>query len=202
MIFDVRGLALVQAEQSLWQDLNFSLQNGQRLGISAPSGYGKSTLARVLARWPHQAKVQGEILFNDAPLSRSGYLPVQLVSQHPERSFNPKRTTGQALADVWQPDGAMLARFLVDPSWLKRKPHQLSGGELARIALLRALDPRTELLIADEITAQLDPCSARQIWQALLALCEQRGLAMIIFSHQPALLAQLCPQVLHFGERS
>ena len=96
----------------------------------------------------------------------------------------------------------MLARFMVKPEWLERKPGQLSGGELARIALLRALDPRTRLLIADEVTAQLDPQIQRQLWQELMHECEQRGLAMVIFSHQQALLRQVCHRVLRFGEEA
>ncbi len=53
----------------------------------------------------------------------------------------------------------------VNPDWLQRRPDELSGGELARIALLRALDPRTRYLIADEVTAQLDARIQAQIWQ-------------------------------------
>ena len=83
-----------------------------------------------------------------------------------------------------------LTRFHVKREWLARKPNQLSGGELARIALLRALDPRTRLLIADEVTAQLDPHIQRDIWQQLIIESQQRPLSMIIFSHQTALLEQ------------
>ncbi len=134
------------------------------------------------------------------PEQVKGYNPIQLVPQHPELTFNPYRTTGQALWDVWRPDDAMMARFMVKPEWLGRKPGQLSGGELARIALLRALNPRTRLLIADEVTAQLDPQIQRQLWRELMMECEQRGLGMVIFSHQQALLRQICHRVLRFGE--
>ncbi len=144
----------------------------------------------------------GQILLDGLPVPEQvkGYNPIQLVPQHPELTFNPYRTTGQALWDVWRPDEAMLARFMVKPEWLGRKPGQLSGGELARIALLRALDPRTRLLIADEVTAQLDPQIQRQLWRELMIECEPRGLGMVIFSHQQALLRQICHRVLRFGE--
>ena len=72
------------------------------------------------------------------------------------------------------------------------------GGELARIALLRALDPRTRVLIADEVTAQLDPRIQRSIWQELLLESRQRPLSMIIFSHQQALLEQVCHRIIRF----
>lgn len=90
----------------------------------------------------------------------------------------------------------MLTRLHINPEWLTRRPGQLSGGELARIALLRTLDPRTRFLIADEITAQLDPSIQRDIWALLLEECQRRPLAMLIISHQQALLEQLCSSKL------
>ncbi|MGY3901876.1 ATP-binding cassette domain-containing protein [Aeromonas lusitana] len=199
-MFEVQDLAIHQGDRSLWQGLSLKIKAGERLGLSAPSGYGKTTLGRVLAGW-RPLPDGGKVLLDDKPLPTSGYNPVQLIPQHPELCFNPRRSTGQALWDVWRPDEAMLARFLVNPEWLSRKPGQLSGGELARIALLRALDPRTRLLIADEVTAQLDPRIQRQLWQELMRECESRGLGMLVFSHQQALLHQVCHRVIHFGER-
>ncbi|MEX9542575.1 ABC transporter ATP-binding protein, partial [Escherichia coli] len=79
--------------------------------------------------------------------------------------------------------------------WLERRPSELSGGELARIALLRALDPRTKVLIADEITAQLDAHLQKDIWQFLIELSQERPLAMIIFSHNKMLLEKVCTSV-------
>ncbi|WP_421245271.1 ATP-binding cassette domain-containing protein [Aeromonas sanarellii] len=199
-MFEVRDLTIDQGERPLWQGFSLTVKAGERLGISAPSGYGKTTLGRVLAGWQPIGAGKGQLLLDGEPLPTKGYNPVQLVPQHPELTFNPCRTTGQALWDVWRPDKAMLARFMVKPEWLGRKPCQLSGGELARIALLRALDPHTRLLIADEVTAQLDPQIQRQLWRELMVECEQRGLGMLVFSHQQALLRQVCHRVLRFGE--
>ena len=200
-MLEVRNLTIAQGERPLWQGLSLTVKAGERLGISAPSGHGKTTLGRVLAGW-QPVGAGGQILLDGQPVPEQvkGYNPIQLVPQHPELTFNPYRTTGQALWDVWQPDEAILARFMVKTEWLGRKPGQLSGGELARIALLRALDPRTQLLIADEVTAQLDPQIQRHLWRELMIECEQRGLAMLVFSHQQALLRQICHRVLRFGE--
>ena len=198
-MFEVRDLSLHQGERPLWQGLTLAIKAGERLGLAAPSGHGKTTLGRVLAGW-QPAGEGGQILLDGQPLPVKGYHPVQLVPQHPELCFNPYRSTGQALWDVWRPAEAMLARFLVKPEWLGRKPGQLSGGELARIALLRALDPRTRLLIADEVTAQLDPQIQRHIWQELMRECESRGLGMLVFSHQQALLRQVCHRLIRVGE--
>lgn len=196
-MFNVSHLTVKQGQRTLWQDFSLCLATGERIGISAPSGYGKTTLGRVLAGW--QSCQQGEICLNNIPLKayQKSYCPIQLVPQHPELTFNPHRTTGQALYDAWQPEEAQLYQYHVLPEWLQRKPHQLSGGELARIALLRALDPRTQVLIADEITAQLDPHIQRDIWQQLIKASEERSLGMIVFSHQQALLRQICTRVVY-----
>lgn len=192
-MFRISALGIEQDKRQLWHNFSLNVSRGERVGISAPSGYGKTTLGRVLAGWqPYQ---QGSITLDDAALPLSGYCPVQLVPQHPELTFNPYRTTGQALRDAWNPDAEQLARFHVKAEWLTRKPNQLSGGELARIALLRALDPRTRVLIADEVTAQLDPHIQRDIWQQLIVESQQRPLSIIIFSHQRALLEQVCTRI-------
>lgn len=119
-----------------------------------------------------------------------------MVPLHPEKSFNPYRTVGASLYDAWQPEPDWLERFSIKPEWLERRPNELSGGELARIALLRALDPRTQVLIADEVTAQLDAYLQKDIWQCLIQLSQERPLAMIIFSHNKALLNKVCSRTL------
>lgn len=193
-ILQVNNLCIEQGGRRLWDGFSLSLASGERLGISAPSGFGKTTLGRVLAKW--QAATQGSILFAGKPLNNQGYCPIQLVPQHPEKSFNPYRTVGASLHDAWQPDPDWLVRFSIKSEWLDRRPNELSGGELARIALLRALDPRTQVLIADEVTAQLDANLQKDIWQCLIQLSQERPLAMIIFSHNKALLNKVCSRVI------
>lgn len=192
-MFSVENLTIDQGGKRLWDTISFSLKAGERLGISAPSGFGKTTLGRVLAQW--QSATSGQILLGGAPLAKKGYCPVQLVPQHPEQSFNPYRTTGESLHDAWRPDAYWLERMVVDPVWLKRRPDELSGGELARIALLRALDPRTRFLIADEVTAQLDAHIQAQIWQVLLSEAAHRPLGLIVFSHNKALLEKVYSRI-------
>ncbi len=192
-MFSVDNLTVVQGGKLLWDGLSFSLTAGERLGISAPSGFGKTTLGRVLAQW--QSATSGQILIDGVPLAKKGYCPIQLVPQHPEQSFNPYRTTGESLHDAWRPDADWLERMAVNPDWLKRRPDELSGGELARIALLRALDPRTRYLIADEVTAQLDAHVQAQIWHVLLDEAAHRRLGLIVFSHNKSLLERVCSRI-------
>ncbi|EEG86871.1 MULTISPECIES: ATP-binding cassette domain-containing protein [Proteus] len=192
-LLELKQLSVEQAGKVLWQDLSFSLDAGERLGISAPSGTGKTTLGRVLAQW--QAPTQGSILINGNPLSRKGYCPIQLVPQHPDKCFNPFRSTGDSVRDAWHPDDSWLEKLKIKSEWLMRRPNELSGGELARIALLRALDPRTQLLIADEVTAQLDAQTQADIWKVLIDESQKRPLSLIIFSHNKALLEKVSTKV-------
>ncbi|MBQ0214000.1 ATP-binding cassette domain-containing protein [Proteus vulgaris] len=197
-LLELKQLSVEQAGKVLWQDLSFSLDAGERLGISAPSGTGKTTLGRVLARW--QAPTQGSILVNGKPLSNKGYCPIQLVPQHPDKCFNPFRTTGDSVRDAWSPDKDWFEKLRIKSEWLTRRPNELSGGELARIALLRALDPRTQILIADEVTAQLDAKIQADIWQVLIDESQKRPLSLIIFSHNKALLEKVSTKVWWVNE--
>lgn len=192
-LLELKQLSVEQAGKVLWQDLSFSLDAGERLGISAPSGTGKTTLGRVLAQW--QTPTQGSILVNGKPLSNKGYCPIQLVPQHPDKCFNPFRTTGDSVRDAWSPDESWFEKLRIKQEWLTRRPNELSGGELARIALLRALDPRTQILIADEVTAQLDAQIQADIWQVLIDESQKRPLSLIIFSHNKALLEKVSAKV-------
>ncbi|WP_100158879.1 ATP-binding cassette domain-containing protein [Proteus columbae] len=192
-LLELKQLSVEQAGKVLWQDLSFSLNAGERLGISAPSGTGKTTLGRVLAQW--QTPTQGSILVNGNPLSKKGYCPIQLVPQHPDKCFNPFRTTGDSVRDAWSPDESWFEKLRIKQEWLTRRPNELSGGELARIALLRALDPRTQILIADEVTAQLDAKIQADIWQVLIDESQKRPLSLIIFSHNKALLEKVSTKV-------
>lgn len=192
-MLQAHDLDIIQNGIPLWQKLNISVNPGERLGIFAPSGYGKTTLGRVFAGW--QRPSAGSVWLDSQPLPLTGYCPVQLIPQHPERTFNPSRTTGAALNDIWQPSPLLLNELSINPELLTRYPSEVSGGELARIALIRALDPRTRYLIADEITAQLDPLMQAQIWRVMLKQAEQRSLGMIIISHSKALLDRVCSRV-------
>jgi len=195
---EVDNLTVKQGDKTLWQDLSFCLKSGDRLGLFAPSGFGKSTLGRVIARW--QKVTSGSILLDGKGIPVKGYCPIQLVNQHPEYSFNPYRTIQASLRDAWAPDTCWIDKLFIKSQWLSRRPSELSGGELARIALLRALDPRTKFLIVDEATAQLDAYIQAKIWQILINESIKRPLGMLIFSHNKTLLQKVCTDILYFDD--
>jgi len=92
------------------------------------------------------------------------------------------------LIQGWPPDAATLARFGIRADWLDRYPHELSGGELQRVALVRALVPQLQVLITDELTAMHDAIAQARLWRALLETTQARQIAVIAISHDTALL--------------
>ncbi|MBP6138572.1 MAG: ATP-binding cassette domain-containing protein [Brachymonas sp.] len=179
---------------------SFNLAEGETVGIMGPSGCGKSTLARILTG--HFPLQNGSILLDGKPLPTQGVHPLQLVMQHAELALNPRWRVGQSLREGWQPDDETIARFGIRPEWLERYPHELSGGENQRIAIVRALIPGIRVLVADELTTMHDPITQVQIWRNLQATLRERKVAMIAISHDEALLKALNARVLrlHAGK--
>ena len=173
------------------EGVNLTLRSGERLGLSAPSGRGKTTLCKVLAGWERPEK--GEVLLDGAPLSRfRGFCPVQLLWQHPEEVVDPLLPLRRTLEEAGPVDPALLAGLGVRDSWLERYPSELSGGELQRICVARALRPELRFLLCDELSAMLDLATQAEIWKFLLDQAERRSLGLLIVSHDAKLLGRLC----------
>ena len=136
------------------EDLSLAVESGQRLGLFAPSGYGKSTLARLLAGY--LAPQKGKILLDGAALPKKGVCPVQLICQHPEKAINPRWRLKQVLEESGKLRPDVLASFGIETAWLDRFPRELSGGELQRFCVARALMSGANFLICDEISTMLD----------------------------------------------
>ena len=189
-------------ERSPWviQDRSLAVAPGEILGLMAPSGYGKTTLGKVLAGY--LPAVKGSVSVNGRSLPKRGYCPVQLVFQNPELSVNPRWRIQQILQEGYSPDSEQLAALGIHPGWLSRYPHELSGGELQRVAIARILNPATRYLIADEMTAMLDANTQALIWQIVLKFVRQQRVGLIVISHDQPLLKRLCDQILNLDDCS
>lgn len=174
---------------------NLQVRPGERLGLAGPSGCGKTTLGLVLAGY--LKPLSGRVEVDRQPLPRRGHCPVQLVPQHPELAVNPRWKLRQVLAES-HPDEHLAAALGVDPTWLDRYPVELSGGELQRVVLTRALAAGTRYLVCDEISAMLDPLTQARIWRALIEEAERREVGMVVVSHDPDLLQAVCHRVAQF----
>jgi peptide/nickel transport system ATP-binding protein len=95
-----------------------------------------------------------------------------------------------------EPQARLLDAFDIDPCWLNRYPHELSGGELQRFCIVRALSANPRYLIADEISTMLDALTQARIWHALSEEAEKRSLGMLIVTHSPALTQRIATRTV------
>ena len=187
-------------DKSPWilEDVSFEIKEGERVGIVAPSGYGKSTLVKILAGY--EKATSGQVLFAGKPLPTKGFCPIQMIYQHPELAVNPRWKMNKILNECWQPDSGLLERMGIEKDWLTRWPTELSGGELQRFCIARVLSPETKFLLCDEITTMLDVITQAQIWELLLEISEIRNLGMLIITHNMALAQRVCTRVINLQD--
>jgi peptide/nickel transport system ATP-binding protein/Fe3+-transporting ATPase len=127
---------------------------------------------------------------------------VQLVFQNPELSVNPRWRIDRILREGHPPQLQYLNALGIHPGWLTRYPHELSGGELQRVAIARVLNRQTRYLIADEMTAMLDANTQALIWQVILEFARQNQVGVIAISHDRPLLERLCQRGDRVGKAS
>ena len=180
------------------ENKSLSVIPGKVLGLMAPSGYGKTTLGKLLAGY--LSPTRGRVIVDGRPLPRQGYCPVQLVFQNPELAVNPHWRIRQILPEGHPPNPIHLEALGIHSSWFNRYPHELSGGELQRVAIARILNPATHYLIADEMTAMLDANTQALIWQVMLAFIRRRQVGLVVISHDQPLLKRLCDTILMLAE--
>lgn len=196
------------------RDVHITVQLGETVGIVGESGSGKSTLARVLAGI--QQPTEGEVFLGDVvvasarrhrSMARGDRRRIQMVFQDPYSSLNPRMRALDAVAEAvafWQPGGrsASLARALellsavgINEQQARRRPGALSGGQRQRVSIARALAPQPDLLIADEPTSAIDLSAQAQLLNLLRTLQEERGLAIVIVTHNLAVVRYLASRI-------
>ena len=200
--------------------VDLELRRAEILGLLGGIGGGKTTLARMVSGL--ERADSGRVLFDGVDLL--GLSPrqrrllrlrgaLQLVSQDPYASLSPRLTVAQAVAEPLRVRGhssgdhleaarEALGQVGLAPDLLRRYPRDLSGGERQRVALARALVPGPSLIIADEPVSMLDTTSKAGILSLLAALRDERGLCVLLISHDVRVAAHLCDRVavLHRGK--
>ncbi|MDF1749222.1 MAG: ABC transporter ATP-binding protein [Alphaproteobacteria bacterium] len=195
--------------------ISFDVKKGQSVGLVGESGCGKSTTSEMLVRLLDPTK--GEILFNgesisDIPAQKFGKSAlrrdIQMVFQDATDSLNPRHTARQTIADPLQRLGGLsgvalgarieeLATLVGLPhSLLDRFPHQLSGGQKARVGIARAVALEPKFLILDEPTAALDVSIQAIVLNLLADLRAKLGISYLFVSHDLHVVRLLCDHVI------
>lgn len=192
-------------------DVSVELGPSEFLGLVGESGSGKSTIANILTGLT--LPDSGKVLFGGEPVdfkvkksARSFRREVQMVFQDPYSSLDPKLTIRQSIVEPLKALGVevdhgersreVMAAVGLPPEALDKHPHAFSGGQRQRIAIARALSPRPSVLIADEPVSALDVSIQAQVLNLLMDIRGDFGLAILLISHDLAVVEQVSDRVL------
>ena len=197
MILEARNISFRYGEKSreILKDFSLKAESTERVGLVAPSGFGKTTLCKILSGY--EKPDSGQVLLDGKPLDFYGsYCPVQLIWQHPEQAINPRLRMRSVLEEGDNVSPDLIKRLGIEADWMNRFPAELSGGEMQRFCIARALGQRTQFLLADEVSTMLDLITQSQIWHFLMDETEKRKIGMIVVSHSPELLEKVCTRIV------
>lgn len=185
------------SDKEILKDVDFEINSGEIVGLVAPSGFGKTTLAKILSGYEKPSN--GKVIL-DGVDNNKGYNPVQLIFQHPEKAVNPKWKMSKIVSEVFNPPKELLDSMGIKDEWMGRYPSELSGGELQRFCVVRALSKDTKFLIADEMTTMLDAITQAQIWNVVLDYVRENNIGLIVISHEKHLIERLCDRVVNLDK--
>ena len=215
-ILEVKHLKKTFGYRTVLEDVSFSLNRGEVLGIVGRSGCGKSTTARIIARLLDTD--EGEIILCGRDITKAAgkalgeaYENMQMNFQLPEDSFNPRKTLGWSIGEAMRNRGydkasielridELLTVVGLKPSYKYRYPHEVSGGECQRAAISRAIALSPTLLICDEVTSALDVTVQAQIAALLKQMTEELSMACLFITHDLALLQSIADRVIVMAE--
>lgn len=183
-------------EKKILDGFSMHVDQRERVGILAPSGFGKTTLCRLLAGYLEPD--QGQVCLDGQALPTQGVCPVQMIWQHPELAVNPRIRMGQTLREGDRVEDRIPEELGIEKDWMNRYPFELSGGEIQRFCIARALGQSTRFLIADEITTMVDPITRSQIWNFLIREVESRGIGLVVVSHNIPLIERITTRIISF----
>ncbi len=206
-------------EESTWavDDVSFTLQPGERMGLVGESGCGKSTLGRAAMRLlPSSSRIEGRVMFQGRPvfdlnpnqLRQFRGEAVALIFQDPMTRLDPLMTIGKHCLETLKAHSpslstkqakeraiATLEKVKIPATRWNQFPHEFSGGMRQRVAIALALLLNPKLIVADEPTTSLDVTVSAQILQELTRLCGEENMGLLLISHDLAMVAEYCDRI-------
>jgi oligopeptide transport system ATP-binding protein len=204
------------SQSSSWvkavDDVSFTVNEGETLGIVGESGCGKSTLGRNIIRL--QAPTGGKIIYNNQDITNLGESKLrhirremQIVFQDPYASLNPKHKVSEIVGEPLRVhhEGSkqerrervqwLLEKVGLEKSHVSKFPHEFSGGQRQRIGIARALALNPKLIVCDEPISALDVSVQSQVINLLQDLQEDLGLTYLFISHDLSVIRHICNRV-------
>jgi peptide/nickel transport system ATP-binding protein len=218
-LFGVENLRVSYPESSDWavDDVSFTLNKGEKLGLIGESGCGKSTIGRAAmrllsssSRIEGQIKYQGQSVFdlNPTQLRQFRGEVVALVFQDPMTRLDPLMTIGEHCIETLRAHQPQLSRrqakekaietlekVKIPASRWGQYPHEFSGGMRQRVAIALALLLNPKAIVADEPTTSLDVTVSSEILQELMRLCNEQEMALLLISHDLAMVGEYCDRI-------
>lgn len=225
-LFSIENLSVAYrlGQKAVVENVSFVLQPGERLGLVGESGCGKSTLGRAAMRLlSDSAQIQGQVKFQGKSVLEMSPIElrqfrgeaVALIFQDPMTRLDPLMTIGEHCVETLKSHEPNLstkaakqraietlkAVSIPENRW-SQYPHEFSGGMRQRVAIALALLLNPKLIVADEPTTSLDVTVSAQILKELTRLCSERNMALILISHDLAMVAEYCDRiaVMYDGE--
>nr|WP_244447619.1 ATP-binding cassette domain-containing protein [Neorhizobium galegae] len=194
-------------------NVSFDIAPGETLGLVGESGSGKSTTGRVLLQL--EAPTGGDILYkgeNITGLSKAMLKPyrrdMQVIFQDPYASLNPRMTVGEFVGEPLEVHNlassrreredrvaSLFTKVGLDPSFMKRYPHEFSGGQRQRVNIARAIALNPAFIVADEPITALDVSIQAQIVNLFQDLQDELGLTYLFIAHDLSMIRYLCHRV-------
>lgn len=193
------------------EDVSFEIEKGKTVGLLGDSGCGKSTIAKLLMRM--EKPDEGKILLEGRDVAmedrRQSARRIQMIFQQPEGSFDPEICLEKSMVEPMEIHGLysglerrhkvleLMGSLNLPENLLSKFPHQISGGEAQRLAIVRALTLEPKILILDEATSMLDVSTQAQILNGLKELQKEKKLTYLFITHDPLVAKWMCDEILY-----